>query len=415
MTLNLTHEEKEILKGREGKAKAKAMKILVTLGEIFGAQRLIPVSSVQISGVSYKTIGDAGIEFIKDLSEEAKVVVESFLNPIGMDEQRWQEMGFSPQFAEKQHLILKYYKRMGIKPTLTCTPYYIKPPKFGEHLAWGESSAVIYVNSVVGARTNREGGPSALASALIGKTPEYGFHLEKNRRPTFLVKVKIDQEEMGEDAPLFYPLLGKITGEKLKSEVPLFKGIVPDRDEMKSLGAAMAASGAVALYHIHDHTPEAIAHHYHEDEIPEKKRIEVNWEDIKIEVERYKKSLREMVRKKGKKPILIAVGCPHLSEKELKKAASLLSGLEKKKLEKHFRLWLFTSRYLKEKCRREVEIIEKSGAKVFADTCMVVSPIEEHYEFTVTNSGKALVYLPKMCKQRVSLNSLESVIGEVMK
>ncbi|HID71896.1 MAG TPA: DUF521 domain-containing protein [Thermoplasmata archaeon] len=134
MTLNLTHEEKEILKGREGKAKAKAMKILVTLGEIFGAQRLIPVSSVQISGVSYKTIGDAGIEFIKDLSEEAKVVVESFLNPIGMDEQRWQEMGFSPQFAEKQHLILKYYRRMGIKPTLTCTPYYIKPPKFEKNI-----------------------------------------------------------------------------------------------------------------------------------------------------------------------------------------------------------------------------------------------------------------------------------------
>ena len=180
----LTKEEEKILAGEEGETLQKAMGILTALGDIYGADALIPVKSAQISGVSYKTIGDAGLEWISDL--KGTVRVPSVLNPAGMDTENWERLGIDPAFAKKQIEILDVFKGLGVRPQCTCTPYYLKGFDVGyeDHLAWGESSAVSYANSVIGARTNREGGPSAISAALIGKTPNYGFHLPENRQPT---------------------------------------------------------------------------------------------------------------------------------------------------------------------------------------------------------------------------------------
>jgi predicted aconitase len=152
----LTQEEEQILNGEAGNTLRQAIEILVTLGDIYGAERLIPIKSAQIAGVSYKTIGDAGLEWISDL--QSRVKVPAILNPAGMDLKDWKRLRISPDFAEKQKSIVQAYEKLGISCECTCTPYILEGFEvcYGDHLAWSESSAVSYVNSVIGARTNRE-------------------------------------------------------------------------------------------------------------------------------------------------------------------------------------------------------------------------------------------------------------------
>ena len=186
----LTREEEGMLAGQEGRATQKAMEILVALGKIYDAEKLVRVSSVQVSGVSYKNLGDAGLEFLNELAEDGKARVKSTLNPAGMSLTDWKAQGIQSGFAEKQLQVIDAYRRLGLEISCTCTPYLAgNEPSFGQHIAWGESSAVAYANSVIGARTNREGGPSALAASLTGKTPLYGLHLKENRVPTHIVDV----------------------------------------------------------------------------------------------------------------------------------------------------------------------------------------------------------------------------------
>ena len=162
--MHLSRNDEDILAGELGAVKQKAMEILVALGDIYEAERLVPIKSAQIAGVSYKTIGDAGLEYLTDLT--GSVTVPTMLNPMGMDRYKWRQMGIDESFVEKQQAIIRKYELLGIDAQCTCTPYYVNAPRKGSHLSWSESSAVSYANSVLGARTNREGGPSALAAAL---------------------------------------------------------------------------------------------------------------------------------------------------------------------------------------------------------------------------------------------------------
>ena len=184
--MELTQEEKRMLAGEQGTATRKAMEILVALGAIYGADRLLPVTSVQVAGVSFDNLGEAGLEFLSEMAAHGgRARVLTTLNPAGMDVDNWKALGIDPEFAAQQKRVIEAYTGMGILPTCSCTPYLFgNLPHYGEHIAWAESSAVCYANSVLGARTNREGGPSALAASLTGKTPRYGMHLSENRRPT---------------------------------------------------------------------------------------------------------------------------------------------------------------------------------------------------------------------------------------
>ena len=179
--MELTREEEAILGGSGGETRQRMMELLVGLGRVFGASRLVPVASAQVSGASYKTIGRWGLAWLESL--DATASVPAILNPVGMDRERWQEAGIPPDFAENQERVLAVFRRLGLRLECTCTPYEVLTTRFGEHLAWAESSAVAYANSAIGARTNREGGPAALAAAIIGKTPCYGLHLDRNRAP----------------------------------------------------------------------------------------------------------------------------------------------------------------------------------------------------------------------------------------
>jgi len=252
----LTKEEGKLLDGVEGEVVERMFRLLVRLGDIYGADKMIPVGSVQVAGVSYKSIGDPGTEFLEDMaSKGAKVKVLTYLNPAGMDLEDWDRIGFPKDFAKSQLRIMNAFKSMGIVVTSTCTPYLAgNLPRFREHIAWSESSAVSFSNSVIGARTNREGGPSALAAAICGRTPNYGLHLWEKRQPT--IKINVDAElEFNSD----FGALGYYVGKQVKNKIPYFTGITnANTDQLKALGAAMAASGAVALYHVEELTPEQI-------------------------------------------------------------------------------------------------------------------------------------------------------------
>src|SRR5271157_629355 len=250
----LTKEEEQMLSGERGEGVRKAMEIVVALGKIYDAEKLVEVGSVQVSGVSYKNLGDAGIEFLEDWAAKGgRITVKTTLNPAGMDLENWRKLGFKEEFARKQLKVMDAFRKMGIPSTCTCTPYLIgNVPKFGEHIAWGESSAVAFANSVIGARTNREGGPSALAAAICGRTAAYGFHLDENRKADFDFDVRCDVKGF-ED----FGALGNMIGKIVKNKVPYVRGLKKsDRDKLKVFGASMAASGAVALWHAEGITPE---------------------------------------------------------------------------------------------------------------------------------------------------------------
>src|SRR5213592_143453 len=191
-------------------AQRTSMRLLLTVARLSDADRLVPITSAHVSGASYKMIGDPGLEFLEDFAQSARVSVPTTVNPLGTDLAQWQELGVPATFAEKQGRIARAYEAMGVRPTYSCTPYLLGVrPAFGEHVAWAESSAVCFANSVLGARTNREGGPAALAAAIVGATPEYGLHTEGGREPTVIVTVRA--KPRGID----YSLIGLVAGERV--------------------------------------------------------------------------------------------------------------------------------------------------------------------------------------------------------
>jgi predicted aconitase len=386
--MHLDADDEKILNGEYGETRQKMMEILVALGKVFGAEKLIPITSAQVSGASYKTIGKWGLEWLRSL--DARVAVPAVLNPIGMSREQWFEMGIEPEFAEHQEEVLAAYRRLGIRLECTCTPYYLTITEFGDHLAWSESSAVVYANSVIGARTNREGGPSALAAAIIGKTPFYGLHMVENRRPQVSIVVEGCDAAQARRMDHF-GAIGYLAGKEVGNRIPFFSGIRPNKDQLKSLGAAMAASGAVALFHVDKITPETRVFSFDpagmETITIEAKEVEEVFSSIEVDA--------------------VAVGCPHCSPAQLSRIADLLRG---KTTTKPF--FIFAARGVIQSNRETVDAIEKSGARVYADTCMVVSPAMDRFNAIMVDSGKAFAYVPNMCGAAARIGTLEECVAE---
>jgi len=385
----LTKEEERIYDGELGWAYQVSMKILVKLGDLYGARRLIPIENAHISGVSYKTIGDASIEFLKALVDSnGKVRVKATINPSGID-YRYAAFAHLPrELVEKQKEVINLYRRMGVNATLTCTPYYLETPKSGAHLAWAESSAVIYTNSILNAWTNREGGPSALASALIGKTPDYGLHQPENRRASILVRVEAELKNEAD-----YGALGMYLGGILGDKIPLLKGL-PEAEEffLKQMGAAMATSGMVSMFHL-DGNRESSA------DITE---------EITVEDRDLRRVQEELSTSSFDKPDLIFIGCPHCSLHEIKLIAELIKG---KKVRDDIQLWICTSKFIRMKAESYVNIIEKAGGRVICDTCAVVTWLRElGIETLMTNSAKTAHYAPLLNGVNVSFLPLKECI-----
>ena len=377
-SLRLTGEESSMLAGEAGPGVQKAMEIVVALGTIYGAADLVPVASAQVSGVSYKNLGDAGLALLEEwAAQEARTRVPATLNPAGMDLVAWRRLGFSAEFARRQEAVVAAYVALGVTPTCTCTPYLVGyVPAFGQHLAWAESSAVSYANSVLGARTNREGGPSALAAAITGRTARYGLHLEEHRRATHVIDVRcpIDSEaDLG--------ALGYLVGRQVKTGVPYlrFQHPAPGDRAWGTMGAAMAASGAVALYHVEGVTPEALAR-----EVIAPGAVALVVDDLS--------PVYATLNGPSEEVDLVSLGCPHASLGDLQAIAAYLDGRRVQAT-----LWITTARATRQTAVAAglVARIEAAGGKVVSDTCMVVAPVADwDFQCMATNSAKMAFYAP---------------------
>ena len=375
--MKLTPEEQRMLSGEEDPATKKAMEILVALGTIYEADRLVPVTSVQISGVSFDNLGEAGLEFLSEMAANGgRVRVLTTLNPAGMDIENWQALGIDADFARNQQRVLSAYARMGVVTTCSCTPYLFgNLPHFGEHVAWAESSAVCYANAVLGARTNREGGPSALAAALTGRTPRYGLHLDENRRPGLTVRVEAALSGTHDFGALGVAIGRAIEARQVKA-IPYVRGVSgASLEELKSFCASLATYGGLAMFHMEGITPESGLH------APPAETLTLGQRDLDDAI--------RALDSGGGEADFVSLGCPHLSLDEIRRLAERLAG---KRVRKTF--WITTSRPVKRLADQMgyTAVIEASGAVFAVDTCCVVAPIQGRFKMLVTDSAKACYY-----------------------
>jgi len=394
----LTPDEQELLAGAMGPATRKAMQILTALGQIYGAERMIPISSVQVSGVSYDNLGEAGLSWLAEMADGGgKAQVLTTLNPAGMDIENYQPLGISEEFAENQRRVLAAFEKMGVVTTCSCTPYLFgNLPGFGEHIAWAESSAVCFANAILGARTNREGGPSALAAALTGRTPAYGYHLDEHRYPTIHIKLQATLK----DNPDF-GALGKAIGDQIQSShatrVPYITGIESaSLENLKSFCASIATYGGVALFHIPGITPESS--HFN----PPQDHLTITQRQLNAARDSLTSAAAEEVD-------FVSLGCPHLTLREIQRIAELIQG---KRVTKTF--WITTSRPVKGMADRMgyTEIIEAAGAQFATDTCCVVAPIKGRFHALATDSAKACYYAYAKNAFKTRLLPFDEVVRE---
>lgn len=409
--LYLTPEEEAMLAGAEGPGVKRAMEIVVALARIYGAADLVPVTHAQIAGVSYKNLGDAGVQFLSEWAAEgAQVRIPTTLNPMGMERGKWQGWGIQPSFANPQLSVVDAFARMGVTPTMSCTPYLFPQykPRRGDHLAWAESSAVAFANSVIGARSNREGGPSAIAAAIVGRTARYGYHLDSNRRANWIVEIRCPVQSVADFGALSYAV-GKAVGNGVPWFADLAAALPPlpgdltlgglAGDRLKTLGAGLAAYGAVAVYHIAGYTPEA----------RDAGEALIRGDAQRLVIESLTDAYRVMDADPDLRKIdLVTIGCPHASLTEIELVAQTLRG---KTLAT--RLWVTTGEITRQRAAElgYVQIIEAAGGEVVADTCAVVAPMRMLDVRTMaTNAGKMACYAPMHSGVKMRFGDLEQCL-----
>ena len=360
--MKLTHEEQAMLAGELGEPKRWAMEHMIKVGDLFDAADLVPVSQAHMMGDT-ESLGDAGVEFLEKLSEQANeespLAVPMLTDPRGIDLSCYKEFGQNEEMANRERRAIEACQKLGILMTDTCINYQIiMPPVKGDHVAFGDTGVVIYTNSVLGAYSNFEGGPSALAAGLTGRTPRYGLHLDENRKATKRFVVK-DQPSSLTD----WGVLGGYIGRECGSywEVPVLEGIeeIPSSDDMKHFGAAMASFGSTPLFHIVGVTPEATTlDAVCGKPIPQVEEITIKDLD----------GLRSTFGKKGDKIDVVVFAAPQLSLVEMNTVADLIDG---KKIHSETALIVCTAPAVGADCDRLgiTQRIEAAGAMVLRGTC----------------------------------------------
>jgi len=386
--LILTKEEQQMFDGENGPAVKKAMEILVALGESFDAERLVRTNNVHMAGSSVLVTEEAGTKFVEDIREQGgDFVTRVTTNPTAVDPTKWEEIGIPETDQILQKRLTGAYVDMGANACNSCIPYLVgNSPRLGEHMAWGESSAVVYANSVCGARTNREGGPSSLASALTGRTPEYGFHLKENRYGKFLIKVEVALNDMTD-----YGTLGYFAGQIAGQDTPVFTGIPSDPtiEQLKALSAALASSGAVSMFHAVGVTPEASTLEEALGGSEPEKVITFGLEE--------KEQAEAALNKEPTDHVdWILIGCPNATVQEIREVAEALEG---NKVHDDVALWVTTSGAMYAMAERYIDTIERAGGTVVRETCpflarsRVIAP-KKGYKTLTTNSAKMAFYAP---------------------
>lgn len=354
--MRLRDEEQAMLAGEMGKAQQWAIDHQIKVGGMFDAEDLVPVSQAHMMG-DPEAVGEAGADFLEGLArDDAKAKIPTITDPRGVDLSYYEPMGQTEEMASLERRIIGALEKMGVMMTNTCINYQtIMPPIRGDHVAFGDTGVVIYANSACGARSNFEGGPSALAAGLTGRTPRYGLHLDEKRQATRRLRVSEQPQGLTD-----WGILGAVAGKTVGSywEVPVIEGleVVPTSDEMKHLGAAMASYGSTPLFHLAGITPEAPTL---EAVGGEKLTTEVLDADAM-------NAMRSRFGGKGDKLDVVVFAAPQLSLVEMEQVASLCNGKELK-----VPLFACAAPQVYPDAQRMgfVEKIENAGGKVLVGTC----------------------------------------------
>lgn len=406
--MNLTSAEQEMLSGAHGKGIQLAMELLVKFGQLYGAERFLPVSRAHIDAAAYTTIWTAGTEFLEWLVENgARVAVPTTINPLSRDIKNWKALGASEDFSEKSRRLEEAYLRLGVIATWTCAPYQCSNvPRFGEIVSWSESNAVNFVNSVVGARAERLPDLVDVCCAVAGRVPAYGRYLKENRRGDVLFCLE------GFSAPWFtdsadYALLGYFIGEAVVNKVPVIEGLPAEttEDQLKALSAAAASAGAVSLFHVMGLTPEA----------PTREAAFQGWcgyEAVSVTPADLTAVRRKLDTAMGDHVDMVLLGCPHFSAEEMRMVARCIG---QKTVFPETDFWIMTSEtqyHLAERCGI-AQKLEHAGVVITRDTC-VMEMDEGDGRWTgkniVTNSGKVAQYAPGINGVRIKMATLENCV-----
>jgi predicted aconitase len=404
MTLVLTDRDEAMLTGKHGAAVQLAMSIITRMATVYGAERLMDISAAHIDSTIY--IGEAGLEFAERLAGlGARVAVPSTVNVSGLDEHHWQEWPVPEDWARKAHRQMMAYQRMGCIPTWTCAPYQTDlKPAFGQQIAWGESNAIVFANSVIGARTERYPDLLDICCAITGRVPAAGLHLTENRAGQILINlIEIPPEIQADDS--FYPVLGHLLGKIAQDQNPVINGlqIMPTEDQLKALGAAAASSGSVALFHIPGITPEAPTLGAAFQGLPPRKTVEISMADLH-------QGRKELTTASGQELEMVVLGSPHFSLAEFKALAPLLSG---KHTHPNVRFLVTSSRAMVHLAQQAglLNPLEEFGGKVTVDTCILATPmLPPDVKTLMTNSAKYAYYAPGLLDTAVTFGSLEDCV-----
>lgn len=407
--MRLTDKERQALRGEKGEAVRIAAQVLVNLGEAYDADSLVPIASAHVVACSYQIAGEAGIDIYTRLAEAgARVCVPTTLDPSSIDFDRWRFFRTPPDYAERQNRLAELLEQIGVIPTWTCTPYYsLNVPHYGQHLGWSESSAVVFANSVIGARTNRLAAYVDLCAGLLGKVPRFGLHLTENRRGQILIELAPEVADNFRDED--FPVLGYLVGEIAQDKIPVIQGITEASfDQLKAFGAASASTGAVALYHIIGLTPEARdLDDAFQGEAPE--RI------VRVRADEMAETRARMSTFHSGEVDLVALGCPHASIDQVRRYVDLLAG---RRPHPETQLWICMGDNVKKTAAQMgyLEALEASGAQVMTGTCVNDCPLNAwNFRTLVTDSAKFTYYTPTTVGVNCHFGSTEECIDAAVR
>jgi predicted aconitase len=414
LTLQLTTDDRAKLQGACGAGTRMAMSILVRMAEAMGAPALIDIVGAHIDSAIY--LGEATLAFAERLASlGARVSVPTSLNVSGVDEMHWREWAVPAEWAGNAARQMAAYRQMGCTPTWTCAPYQtMMRPRFGEQLAWGESNAIAFANTVIGARTERYPDLLDICAAIAGRVPAVGLHLTENRAGQMLVRLAgLSREVQAEDT--FYPLLGHLLGRLAGERIPVVTGLLvqPTEDQLKALCAAAASSGAVALLHLVGVTPEAptveaafqgrpsAGIETHDIGLPE---LRAAWRDLTT-------AGRESGDEPDQRLDLVVLGSPHFSLAEFAQLSPLLAG---RRRHDHVRLLVTTSRIMRDLAESAGHLarLREFGGQVTVDTCILATPmLQPGVKTLMTNSAKYAYYAPGLLGTKVVFGRLADCVA----
>jgi predicted aconitase len=414
MAVKLSTRDEQLLHGQYGEAARMAMRILVRMAQAQDAPEMMDVSQAHIDGCGL--LSETGLGFAETLAAKGgKVSIPTTLNMGPLDLQNWKRFGVNEDFADKAIRQARAYTDMGCIPTWTCAPYqsYLTP-RFGQQIAWGESNAICYANSVLGARTNRYGDFIDICAAITGRVPKCGLHLKQNRRGQILLRL-VDIDPAMVQSNTFFAILGHLVGKLADDKIPVIEGLPNNvsSDQFKAFCAAAASSGAVALFHAIGVTPEA-------DSL--EKAFQGAWPErvIDIHLSDLRQSMDDLSTAKETDNLdLVVLGCPHFSFDEFRQLAGLIRAKTEKGKTLHPDV-----KFVVISCQTSYALLQRSdflgvlidfGVEITLDTCIFHTPmVSADTKVIMTNSGKCAYYAPGQLGVQVAFGSMAECVDSAV-